>query len=148
MELKDLLSIGGKPGLYKLMTTSKTSIIVESLIDGKRIAVSGSSKISALEDISIFTYESDVPLGEVLSKIHDHTNGGAAPTKKASSQEMKDFIEAILPDYDQDRVYVSDLKKLFSWYNLLLENNLLMPTKPVKKAKAKAEKADSEEKEA
>ena len=145
MELKDLLSIGGKPGLYKLITTSRSSIIVESLIDGKRIAVSGNSKISALEDISIFTYESDVPLGDVLAKIHDHTNGEAAPSKKASSQELKNFIEAILPDYDQDRVYVSDLKKLFSWYNLLLEKGLLVPSEADSEEETESEETQEKE---
>lgn len=149
MELKDLLSIGGKPGLYKLITTSRASIIVESLLDGKRIAVSGNSKISALEDISIFTYESDVPLGEVLAKIHDHTSGAPAPSKKASAQELKAFIEAILPDYDQDRVYMSDLKKLFAWYNLLLENKLLIPAEPAEPAgEDVSEEETSEEPEA
>ena len=75
MELKDILSISGKPGLYKLITTNKTNIIVESLIDQKRSAVRGSNKISTLEDISIFTYEDDVPLEEVLVSIHKHTKG-------------------------------------------------------------------------
>lgn len=141
MELKDILSISGKPGLYKLITTSKTNIIVESLIDGKRAAVSGNNKISTLEDISIFTYEDDVPLGDVLASIHKHTNGEQAPSKKSSSEELKDFMGEVLPKFDEDRVYVSDLKKLFSWYNLLLENKFF-------DSKVEEPKADSEKEEA
>ena len=141
MELKDILSISGKPGLYKLITTSKTNIIVESLIDQKRAAVSGNNKISTLEDISIFTYEDDVTLGDVLDAIHKHTNGGKAPSKKSSSEELKDFMGEVLPKFDEDRVYVSDLKKLFSWYNLLLENKFF-------DSKVEEPKADSGKEEA
>ena len=126
MELKDLLSISGKPGLYKMVAQNKTSLIVESLIDGKKMPVYSANKISALEDISIYTYEEDIPLASVFQKIWDKENGGKAIDHKSQGGELKSYMTEVLPDYDEDRVYTSDLKKIFNWYNNLHENNLLI----------------------
>ncbi len=124
--LKGILSISGKPGLYKMLSQGKNTIIVESLTDGKRMPAHSYTKIIALEDIAIFTDQEDVPLADVLKNVYEKENGGACINpKKASSDELKAYFEEILPDYDRDRVYVSDMKKLFTWYETLREHNLL-----------------------
>lgn len=123
--LKGILAISGQPGLFKLVSNAKNAIIVESLIDKKRIPAYASSKISALEDISIFTDEGDVNLSVVFKSISEKENGGEAISHKASGNELKSYMKDILPNYDQDRVYVSDMKKIFQWYNLLHKNELL-----------------------
>lgn len=104
----------------------KSGLVVESIIDGKRMPAYATHKILALEDISIYTETEDVPLADVFSLISKKTSG--KPTvdpKKASVDELKKALEEVLPDYDRERVYTSDLKKLFQWYNLLAEKGLL-----------------------
>ncbi|NPA37246.1 MAG: hypothetical protein GXO47_10405 [Chlorobi bacterium] len=124
--LEGILSISGHGGLFKMVSQAKNSIIVESLVDGKRMPAYATSRISALEDISVFTEEGDVKLEEVFKKIFEKENGEKAINpKKASSGELKDYFESVLPDYDRDRVYVSDIKKILSWYNLLIEKDLI-----------------------
>lgn len=142
INLKEILSITGKPGLFRIVTTSKTNIIVESMIDGKRTAVSANSKISALDDISIFTYEDDIPLAEVMQSIHDKTSGKEGPSPKAPHAELKAFLEEILPNFDQDRVYHSDLKKLFSWYNQLLAQGMFTEDSAIEDAEIIEESTD------
>ncbi len=123
--LKGILAISGHSGLFKMVSNAKNAIIVESLVDKKRMPAYATSKISALEDIAIFTDEGDVPLADVFKSIKEKENGGKAISHKASGNELKGYMEEILPNYDEDRVYVSDMKKVFQWYNLLQENNLL-----------------------
>ncbi len=123
--LKGVLAVSGQGGLFKLVSQAKNSIIVESLLDGKRMPAYATSRISALEDISIFTEEADVKLADVFKNISDKENGGAAISHKVSAKELKAYFSEILPDYDQDRVYVSDMKKVIMWYNLLQEKELL-----------------------
>lgn len=120
MELKNILAISGKPGLYKLLSNSGSRLIVESVADGKKMPVSASSKISALEDIAIFTFEEDVPLSEVFEKMFEKNDGKPGLSHKDNSAELRAALSDILSDLDHDRVYDSDLKKLFQWYNLLL----------------------------
>lgn len=120
MNIKDILSIAGKPGLYRLVAQSRNSIIVESLDNGKRIPISASQKISSLDEISIYTLSADVPLREVFQKIFDQAEGKESINHKASAPELHAFMASILPDYDVERVYDSDLRKLFQWYNTLL----------------------------
>ncbi len=140
MDLSKVMAISGKSGLFKVVSQSRGSIIVESLADGKKMPVFATHRSSVLEDISMFTYTDDVPLKEVLWKIYQKEGGKALSIDlKASSDQLKEYFEAILPDYDQERVYASDIRKLFSWYNLLLEHDLI--SEPV------AEEAE-EEKEA
>lgn len=119
------MSIAGKPGLYKLSAQSNNRIIVESLDSGKKMPVQATNKVSALEDISIYTYDDDLPLGDVFQKIKAKENGGKAIHHKSSGSELRSYMEEVLPDYDEERVYDSDLKKLFQWYNILQENGLL-----------------------
>ncbi|MFT4679587.1 MAG: hypothetical protein ACI84C_000706 [Flavobacteriales bacterium] len=125
MNIKDILSISGKPGLYKLLTSSKSNVIVESLADGKRIPVHAAHKISSLEDISIYTYEEDIPLVDVFQKISDHTGGKKSIDHKSKASELRAYMTAVMPAYDEDRVYDSDLRKLFQWFNTLADLGLL-----------------------
>jgi hypothetical protein len=132
MDLKNILSISGKPGLFKLLSSSNTTIIVESIPEGKRMAVHSAHKISSLDDISIYTYEEDLPLRDVLKRISDHQKGGPAIDHKSDPAELRKFMSTVVPDYDAERVYPSDLKKLFNWYNMLLGFGLLTEDEPEK----------------
>ena len=123
--LKGILAISGHPGLFRMITESKNSIIVESLDTGKRMPAYSTSKISALEDIAIYTETEDVPLKDVFKAIHEKEDDGAAISHKSSAKELKSYFEEVLPDYDKDRVYVSDIKKVIQWYNILHEKNML-----------------------
>ena len=125
MEPKDILAISGKPGLYKVLNTTHRAIVVEPLGSGKRTAVPASARVSSFEDISIFTYEEDLPLAGVLNAMHDHLKGGTAPDAKTPHAELRAFVTEVVPDLDQERVYHSDLKKLCTWYNALVELSLL-----------------------
>ncbi|MFM1932176.1 MAG: hypothetical protein RL226_1479 [Bacteroidota bacterium] len=139
MELKKILSISGKSGLFRLVSSIGTKIIVESLSDNKKMPVNPAAKISSLGDISIFTTEEDVPLERVFGLIKEKTNGQAAlDPKVASPAELRAFVGEILPDLDHDRVYDSDLRKLFTWFNQLLAAGLLVETDTAEEELAKA----------
>lgn len=120
--LKGILSISGQPGLFKMVTEAKNSIIVESLITGKRIPAYSTSKISALSDISVFTETGEIQLKELFKRIQE---SGKEISTKASSNEFKAIFEEVVPEYDKNRVYASDMKKIIQWYQLLNEKNLL-----------------------
>lgn len=123
--LKGILSISGQPGLYKLVAETKNNIVVESLDTNKRMPVYSTSKVSALEDIAIFTTKEDLPLKEVFKAISENENGGAAISPKSHDKDLKSYFQVVVPDYDKERVYVSDIKKVISWYNTLQEKGLL-----------------------
>lgn len=123
--LKDILSISGQPGLFKMVSKGNNSVIVESLLNKKRFPAHSSNKIISLEDIAIFTVNAEVPLKDVLKKIAEKENNQRSIDHKAPANELKSYFKLVLPDYDEDRVYVSDIKKLVQWYNLLQENDLL-----------------------
>jgi hypothetical protein len=123
--LKDLMSISGHGGLFRFVSQGRNGIIVESLETGKRMQVFASMKVSALEDIAVYTGDKEVQLEEVFAAIHKYENGKEAISPKSESDELKDYFSAILPDYDRERVYASDIKKILSWYNLLLKENLI-----------------------
>ena len=126
MDLSKILSISGKPGLFKLVGEAKNNVVVESLTDGKRTPAFSHDRISTLKEISIYTETEDITLEDVLKRIFDETDGKAAlDPKKSSSDEVKAFFEKILPDYNREAVYVSDMKKVFTWYNFLLEKGIL-----------------------
>jgi hypothetical protein len=124
MDLKDFLAIAGKPGLFKNIGSSKNGVIVESIPDGKKITAFTHERISSLAEISVFTTGEDIPLVDVFKKIHDAYEGKTAIDPNAGPKELAAFMEKVLPDYDPDRVYNSDIKKIVRWYNLLAENNL------------------------
>lgn len=121
--LKTILSISGKPGLYQLVSHGKNMLIIESLVDKKRIPAYAKDKVISLGDIAIYTENAEVPLHEVLTTLKEKQNGEKVDTKKISSypDELRKFFAEILPDFDRDRVYPSDIKKLISWYNILIE---------------------------
>lgn len=148
MDLSGIISISGRPGLFKVIAQGKNSIIVESLIDNKRFPAYASDKISALDDISIYTIDGDRPLKEIFAAIYTKQNKGAAPSHKEDITVLQSFLVDILPDYDEERVYPSDIKKLFQWYNLLHGSNNLKPLEKEKPAKkdAKSEGETTEKK--
>lgn len=123
--LKEILSVSGKPGLQKLISNSSNAIIVESLLDGKRFPAYSNSKIIALEDISIYTENDDMPLKEVFKRIYTKENGQKALSHKESNEKIIVYFNEIVPEYDKERVYTSDMKKIIQWYNLLTEKGLL-----------------------
>ncbi len=125
MELKDIMAISGHSGLFKFISQGRHGIIVESLMDGKRASISASSKVSSLTDIAIFTNDGEIAFKEVLKKIKATENGGLAINQKSEDKELKKYFEKILPDYDRERVYTSDIKKVITWYNQLQALNLL-----------------------
>jgi hypothetical protein len=126
MNLKNIIAIAGKPGLFKVLAQGKQSIIVESLIDNKRSAANASNKISTLEDISIYAEDEDVLLSEVFKKIYEKENGGPCISHKASEDEQRAYFAEVLPNYSRDRVYLSDIRKIFNWYNMLHNAGLLI----------------------
>ncbi len=127
MELKDLMAISGYPGLYRFISQGKNAIIVESLEDKKRMSAYSTSKISTLEEIAVFTETGEMALADVLKRIYDHSGGKEVLSHKSSNQQLKSFFQEVLPEYDRDRVYVSDMKKIINWYNLLLKHDIIRP---------------------
>lgn len=121
MELKEILAISGAPGLFRYVAQGKGGIIVESLADGRRTMVGGSTKVSALGDIAVFTASAEVPLGDVLQSAYDkHAGKPVELPSKASPEELRTFMVSILPDYDAERVHNSDIRKIGQWYNALV----------------------------
>jgi len=126
MDLSKILSISGKPGLYKKVGESKNGLIVESFTDGKKIPAFAHERISSLKEISIYTESDDIALWKVLKKLNELLEGKPVENpKKANAEDLKTLFEKVIPDYDKDSVYVSDIKKVFSWYNQLLEKDML-----------------------
>lgn len=124
MKISEILAIAGKPGLYKVIASSNKNLVVESMLDGKRTSVPGSTRVSSLGDITMYTFKEDVPLRDILNNMHKKTNGNQAPGHNSlSSQEIKEFIDSAIADLDHDRIYNSDLKKLVQWYNILLSKD-------------------------
>ena len=126
MNLKDILAISGEPGLFRYLAQGRNAIIVENLETSKKSSIQGSAKVNSLVDISIFTETEDIALSKVFDKIFEKENGGAAIDPKSSVVELKKYFEEVLPDYNKERVFVSDMKKVFTWYNKLQELNLLI----------------------
>jgi len=148
MAFEQILSVSGKSGLFRLVGHMKNGIIVEALSDGKRFPIHGSSKVSALEEISIYTEEEEVPLKEVFTKIFEKEEGKQAISHKSDKAEIKAYFASILPDYDEDRVYVSDMVKVVQWYNVLIENNAFDPNEVEETEEGEgAEKAEAVKKE-
>ena len=121
--LKKILSISGKPGLFKLVSQAKGMIIVESLLNGRRMPAYAHDKVSSLADISIYTDGYDVPLVYVFASIKEKENGKQVQVT-ADNDSYKEYMASVLPDYDRERVYVSDIKRVINWYNLLVEKGL------------------------
>ena len=123
--LKEILSITGKSGIYKLVSQGKNMLIVESLVDGKRIPAYTKDKVVSLGDIAIFTETTEIPLGQVFENIKIKENGAEAPINpKADNEVLRKYMAEILPEYDRERVYPSDIRKLITWYNILVNSKM------------------------
>jgi hypothetical protein len=145
MNLTGIIAISGKPGLYKVIAQGKNNIIVESIEDKKRTPAYSSDRISALDDISIYTTDGDSPLKEIFVSIFTKENGKETLSHKEDSAKLKKYLLEVLPNFDQERVYGSDIKKVFQWYNSLLKAGVLvLEEKEEKPAKKTAKKADAE----
>jgi len=140
IKLKDILSISGKGGLFRFIAQARNGIVVESIDDDKRHVAPATARVSSLEDIAIFTHEEEVPLADIFMMIHEKTEGKETISHKVSTSELKNFFEELVPDYDEERVYVSDIKKVFQWYNQLHSHDLL---EVVEKEEDKAETEDT-----
>ena len=145
MNISGILAISGKSGLFKMVGQMKNGIIVESLEDGKRFPAYASDKVSALEDISIYGLEEDVPLGEVFQMLYDLEDGKISLNPNESVKALRDRFSEAFPEYDEERVYSSDLKKVFRWYNILLEKGVLVPETEEAKTETVAEEKSADE---
>lgn len=119
--LKNILSVAGRPGLYKLVNRGHNMLIIESLADGKRMPAYARDKVIGLADISIYTETEDVPLSTVLESVKEKAGGAPLDLKAMGNSGIQEFFESVLPEYDRDRVYTGDMKKVLQWYNLLLK---------------------------
>ncbi len=120
MEFKDILAISGQPGLYLFVARSNNGVIVESLSDKKRSNATGTSKISSLAEIAIYTESEDMPLWKVMTALYKYAEGKETIGPKSDPAQLKKLFAEVLPDYDRDRVHISDIKKLVAWYNTLV----------------------------
>ncbi len=126
MSLEKVLSISGKSGLFKLITQTRGGFVAESLIDKKRLSIGIQNNVSVLSEIAIYTLTEEVPLKEVFKKIKEKENGAQTSVRpKESKDKLEEYFFGVLPDYDEDRVYASDIKKVLQWYNLLQKHDML-----------------------
>ena len=130
MKLDKILAIAGKPGLFELKLQTRSGFVAESLLDGKKITVGMRSNVSLLSEISMYTYTEEKPLVEIMRAIAVKENEGAAISHKEDNAKLVDYFKEILPDYDEDRVYASDIKKLLNWYNILQAKGMVSKDKP------------------
>lgn len=122
MDLSKIITVAGKPGLFRVIAQSRQALIVESLEDGRRLPVPSSVKVSSLQEISMFTTGDDVPLTQVLEKLHGVQQGRGELDPKAAENELWAKLGEVLPEHDRERIYTSDLRKLFTWYGLLAKS--------------------------
>ncbi|MFZ4521457.1 MAG: DUF5606 domain-containing protein [Bacteroidales bacterium] len=143
MDLSKILSIAGKNGLFKVVSQGKNTVIVESLNDNKRFPAFGHEKMSSLEEISVFTTGEDISLKDVFKAFYEKLEGKPAIDHKADNNTLKKFFLEMVPEFDQERVYVSDIKKMVSWYNVLLDHKLIDFTEEAAPAEAGEEGAEA-----
>lgn len=143
--LRTILAITGKPGLFKIISHSNRMLLVEDITSGKRTPVHSRDKVVSLGDIAMYTEGDDKPLAEILDLVHEHTGGEVIDVKSMDNDELRAKFAEILPDYDHDRVYPSDIKKLFTWYNLLLNAGYTKFTDDKEDKEDKEEAASSTE---
>lgn len=142
MDLTKIMTVSGKPGLYQIHSQTKNGLIVESLIDGRKMPVFANDRVSSLQDISIFTTGEDMPLEDALKALFTKLNGEKAIDPKSDKKELIVFMDENLPEWDRERVYPSDLKKLVTWYNILIDHKLIDLEE---EKKDEAEEAEGEE---
>jgi hypothetical protein len=143
MNLKDILAISGEGTLFKFIAQGKNAVIVENLETGRRISAGATAKVSALEEISIFTTGEDMPLGKVMDKIWEKENGGETMSHKLPDNDLKKYFGEVFPEYDHDRVYNSDIRKVLHWYNILHKLNLLVKEEEEKEKKEEGTGAET-----
>ncbi len=144
MDFTKIIVVSGKSGAFKVIAQSRSGYIVESLIDGKKMPVSAANRVSSVEDIVVFTETDEVKLKDVFKKMKEYTGGNEAVDHKSDDQQIRDFFQQILPNYDRERVYLSDMKKMVFWYNLLHKNSLLDFEEEEKEKAKEQEKEDVE----
>ena len=137
MNVEKILAISGKPGLYELKVQTRSGFVAESMIDGKRITVGLRSNVSLLSEISMYTHSEEKPLVEIMRAIAVKENEGPAISHKEDTAKLLEYFKQIVPDYDEDRVYPSDIKKVLNWYNMLQAKGMVSKEEP------KVENADS-----
>ena len=139
MKFNKIISVAGKPGLFHAISQTKPEFIVESLVDKKRFPIPSTNNVSLLENIAIYTYEEEVPLLTVFKTMYEKTEGKEAINHKESGKKLTSFFSEILPDYDEDRVYTSNIKKVIQWYNILVSSGVDFST--VEASEENSEKA-------
>ena len=139
MQLEKIISISGKPGLYKLISQLKSGFIIEDVITKKKVSIGNTSQVSLLDNIAMFTFDKEVPLFEVFENVAKNNDYKETISHKSTDAELRDLMKASLPDYDHDRVYVSDIKKLAQWYNILQKAGYITPESFVKPEETKEE---------
>ena len=154
MELDKIIAISGRPGLFEVQVQTRTGFVAHSLVDGKRITASIRDQVSLLSEINIYGLQDEVPLAEIFQKILAKENGAVCSVKpKAPATDLEAFFFEVFQDYDEERVYPSDIKKIIQWYNVLVNKGLLVTEKapekkaPAKKVPAKKAKATATKKE-
>lgn len=144
MSVDRILAISGKPGLYALKLQTRTGFVAESLIDGKKVTVGLRSNVSLLSEISVYTYDGEVRLSEVFRKIAEKEDNGPAMSHKEDNAKLEAYFREALPEFDEDRVYASDIKKILNWYNMLQAKGLVSKEEEVAE-EVSAEEAKTEE---
>jgi len=130
MVLKDIMAISGQPGLFKFIAQGKNAIIVEHLESKRRGSAFNTARVSSLEEITVYTEKEDMPLGKVFDLIFEKENGGPAIDFKSDPDKLKAYLGEVVPDYDREKVYNSDIRKILQWYNILHGLNLLVKEEP------------------
>ncbi len=144
MSVEKILAISGKPGLYELKVQTRTGFVAESLIDGKKMTVGMRSNVSLLSEISVYTYDGEIKLSEVFRAIAEKEDNGPSLSHKEDNAKLESYFREVLPEFDEDRVYASDIKKILNWYNMLQAKGLVSKEAPAVAAPA-AEEAPAEE---
>lgn len=139
MNLEKILAISGMPGIYALKMQTRTGFVAESLLDGKRVTVGLRSNVSLLTEISIYTHDAEKPLAEVMRAIAVKEDNGPAISHKEDNSKLIAYFKEIMPDYDEDRVYPSDIKKVYNWYNILQSKGLVSKEEPNAAEEARVE---------
>ncbi len=154
MNVEKILAISGKPGLFLLQVQTRSGFVAESLLDGKKITVSLRSNVSLLSEISMYTYDEEKPLADIMRAIAVKENEGPAISHKEDNAKLIAYFKEIVPNYDEDRVYPSDIKKVLNWYNILQAKGMVSKEEPkvenaeeVKEQVVKEAKATKETKE-
>jgi hypothetical protein len=145
MSIEKILSISGKPGLYELKLQTRTGFVAESLIDGKKVTVGLRSNVSLLSEISVYTYDGEVRLSEVFRAIAEKEDNGPSLSHKEDNAKLESYFREVLPEFDEDRVYASDIKKILNWYSMLQAKGLVSKEKPAVAEAPVAEEVKTEE---